>query len=121
MVFQILLGAVLAIMVFVDSFTGYVLLMPAFGVIVAVTYSFSLFHGTSGSLERARRTAIHELVLSSGVMLGAISGGQIFQKYSMQTVYLFCQDVVAIAVVIQMFLLGRSAVFVSENTEKRIN
>ena len=121
LVFQILLGAVLVIMVFVDSFTGYVLLMPAFGVIVAVTYSFSLFHGTSGSLERARRTAIHELVLSSGVMLGAISGGQIFQKFSMQAVYLFCLAVVAIAVLIQIFLLGRGAVCVSEKAENGIN
>ncbi len=110
MVFQMLLAIVLVILLSVNTFTGYALLMPIIGVIVAVTYSFSLFHGTSGSLERSRRTAVHELVLSAGVILGSTTGGHIFQNFSMQMVYLFCLAVAAAGAVLQMFLLWKGTI-----------
>ncbi len=110
LLFQILLVGLIAVMLSAGTFISYALLMPFFGIIVAVAYSFSLFHGTSGSLERAKRTAINELVISSGVMVGATAGGQIFQNYSMLAVYLFCMSVAAAGVILQLFLLRKSTV-----------
>jgi MFS family permease len=110
MIFQMLLMLVLVILLSVNTFAGYALLMPIIGVIVAVTYSFSLFHGTSGSLERGKRTAVHELVQSSGIILGSIAGGQMYQVFSIKAVYLFCLTVASAGAVIQIFLLRKGTI-----------
>lgn len=82
--------------------------MPVIGIIVAISYSLSLFHGTSGSLERGKRTAIHEIVLSAGLITGSTAGGQILRNFSIQSVYLFCLIIAALIAVIQTFLLRKN-------------
>ncbi len=110
MIFQMLLAIVLVILLSINTFTGYALLMPIIGVIVAVTYSFSLFHGTSGSLERGRRTAVHELIQSSGIILGSTAGGLMYQDFSIKAVYLFCLTIASAGVMIQIFLLRKGTI-----------
>ncbi|MCK4261562.1 MFS transporter [bacterium] len=71
------------------------------GLLMALSYSNSLFHGVSGSTNRAKRMAIHESVLSAGFISGTSIGGVLYQRYSMSTVYWFCLSLVLVGVIIQ--------------------
>ena len=65
----------------------YFVVVPVIGFLAAASYSFSVFHGASGSPERAKRMAIHEALLVAGMILGSSVGGYIYQRYSMPAVY----------------------------------
>ncbi len=64
------------------------LLMILFGLIFSLNYNLSIFHGASGSTNRAIRMAIHEAILTLGIVSGSIIGGFILQHTSMRIVYL---------------------------------
>jgi len=53
-----------------------------FGVDFAFGYSLSMFHGVAGCVERSRRMAIHEILLTVGQITGSILGGYIYQNQS---------------------------------------
>jgi predicted MFS family arabinose efflux permease len=55
------------------------LLLIAVGAMAALSYVNSLFHGVVGSQQRAVRMAIHEALLSAGLVVGGASGGVVFQ------------------------------------------
>ncbi len=58
------------------------LLLALFGFSSAMSYTGSLFHGVAGSLNRARRMAIHESVLAAGLVLGSVAGGWLYEYLS---------------------------------------
>jgi DHA1 family multidrug resistance protein-like MFS transporter/DHA1 family quinolone resistance protein-like MFS transporter len=65
-------------------------LLPVFVLVGAMTgliYSESIFHGASGSKDRAARMAIHEAVLSGGMLTGSIAGGSVFQRWGASAAY----------------------------------
>jgi len=49
------------------------------GALLAQSYANSLFHGVTGSLHRARRMAVHEVLLSVGLVVGGACGGTVYQ------------------------------------------
>lgn len=49
------------------------------GALLAHSYANSLFHGVSGSRRRARRMAVHEILLSAGLVVGGACGGLLYQ------------------------------------------
>jgi DHA1 family multidrug resistance protein-like MFS transporter/DHA1 family quinolone resistance protein-like MFS transporter len=49
------------------------------GALVAQSYANSLFHGVTGSQQRARRMATHEMLLSIGLVVGGACGGVVYQ------------------------------------------
>lgn len=53
-----------------------------FGVVYAFCYECSLFHGTTGTIHRARRMAVHEALLTAGQIAGAAVGGAVYQRFS---------------------------------------
>jgi predicted MFS family arabinose efflux permease len=55
------------------------LLLAAVGALAAHGYVNSLFHGVAGSRQRAVRMAIHEALLSAGLVVGGACGGVVFQ------------------------------------------
>jgi predicted MFS family arabinose efflux permease len=55
------------------------LLLAAVGALAAHCYVNSLFHGVAGSQHRAVRMAIHEALLSAGLVVGGACGGVVFQ------------------------------------------
>lgn len=84
------------------------LVLAFMGLIVALGYSNSLFHGVSGSSNRARRMAIHESLLSAGLVSGSSMGGILYERYAMPTVYWFCLGLVLAGIVIQAGLCPRT-------------
>lgn len=54
-------------------------LLAAVGALAAHSYVNSLFHGVAGSRQRAVRMAIHEALLSAGLVVGGACGGVVYQ------------------------------------------
>jgi DHA1 family multidrug resistance protein-like MFS transporter/DHA1 family quinolone resistance protein-like MFS transporter len=86
---QALVAVCLIILALIHVPGPYFAVVPVLGVLAAASYSFSVFHGASGSVERAKRMAIHEALLVAGLIFGSTAGGYIYQRLSMQAVYLF--------------------------------
>jgi DHA1 family multidrug resistance protein-like MFS transporter/DHA1 family quinolone resistance protein-like MFS transporter len=55
------------------------LVLGLVGALVAQCYANSLFHGVTGSPQRARRMATHEILLSAGLVAGGACGGVVYQ------------------------------------------
>jgi predicted MFS family arabinose efflux permease len=79
-------------------------LISCIGFFMAVSYFNSMFHGVSGSSNRSGRMAIHESLISSGLILGSVIGGFIYQRFSMTYVYLFCAAFLLFGTVLQGML-----------------
>ena len=72
------------------------------GLFIALSYSNSLFHGIAGSVNRAARSAVHESLLSAGLISGSLLGGIVYQHYSISVAYLLCAGVVLTGVFVQV-------------------
>ena len=48
----------------------------------------SVFHGVAGSVQRARRMAVHEALLNSGALVGAVGGGFFYERNGMPAVFI---------------------------------
>jgi DHA1 family multidrug resistance protein-like MFS transporter/DHA1 family quinolone resistance protein-like MFS transporter len=80
----------------IDSFIGYTLFFIIFGALFAMMYSFSIFHGASGSIYRSKRMLIHEALLTVGVVIGSTMGGTMYQYFGFTQVLYMCSVVVLI-------------------------
>jgi len=84
------------------------LLMFSLGPLHAVAFSYSFFHGATGSDKRSQRMAIHEALLAGGIITGSTVGGMLYQRFPMVTVSLVCAALVVIIIAIQIFLSVRA-------------
>lgn len=105
---QACLAILLILMVYVRAPVLLGFILAVMGLLMALSYSSSLFHGVSGSTNRAGRMALHEILLSAGFIIGSCVGGVLYQRYSMSTVYWVCSALVLAGVIIQagFFLRG---------------
>ena len=76
-------------------------LMALFGLTSSLSYSASIFHGSSGSLNRSRRMAIHESVLAAGAVCGSLLGGLIYEYVSVAALFRFASFVTLAGVMAQ--------------------
>jgi len=76
-------------------------LLGAFG---GLSYSVSMFHGVSGSANRAKRMAVHESTLAFGIICGSASAGMLYNVSSMTHVYWLCAAVIFVGAAIQWAL-----------------
>lgn len=98
---QVCLAVSLVFMVYICSPLLLGVILGVMGLMMALSYSSSLFHGVSGSTNRAKRTAIQEILISAGFISGSFVGGILYERYSMATVYWFCLSLVLVGVIIQ--------------------
>ena len=103
---QIAVAASIILMYFMHSLLGFLVAVTVFGIIFSFNYSSSVFHGVSGSTQRARRMSVHESISTLGVVAGSVVGGELYQSYGMTSVYLFCIVVALIGVIIQAAMLA---------------
>ena len=101
--------ALLAVLVFgisrAASLPVLALSLALIGPLISLGFSYSFFHGASGSSRRATRMAIHEALLASGLIAGSAVGGQVYQYYSMNAVSVFCAALIGVAMAIQLLLV----------------
>ncbi len=74
------------------------------GLCGSVAYSSSLYYGVSGGRRRGALTAIHEMLLSAGFVIGAIGSGALSQRFDLWTPYPIAAAVLGCAVVVQAII-----------------
>jgi predicted MFS family arabinose efflux permease len=79
-------------------------LIALVGACRALSYNTGIFHGVSGSVNRAGRMAIHEALLASGLVVGSSLGGVVYQRFSMTAVYIMCASIVLAGAALQLGL-----------------
>ena len=109
---QIILALILLILIPLNSFSSYLIVMPLLGLLSAFIYTNAMFHGVSGSVERSKRMSIHEAILTCGVVLGSLLGGNIYHHFSMRLVYALCIFLICLGFAVQIY-------FVWDNKSKR--
>ncbi len=74
-------------LVFQRDAVGFALCFGIIGFLQSAMYNNSLFYATSGALDRDKRASIHEALLTFGQVVGSISGGALYQQFSMPVVF----------------------------------
>ena len=97
--------AAVAVMAIASSFAGFAAVLVAFGLLFALSYNNSLFHSVSGSLRRSTRMAVHEGLLTAGMVSGSAIGGYLYQGGHFVRVVIFGCAVAAAAAAAQFALL----------------
>jgi DHA1 family multidrug resistance protein-like MFS transporter/DHA1 family quinolone resistance protein-like MFS transporter len=101
-----LIVAVAAVMMIgLGASRGFSLFLALFGFLFALSYNNSLFHGVSGSIQRSTRMAVHEGLLTAGVVCGSSIGGILYQTGQFGRVLLFACAVVAAGALVQITLV----------------
>jgi len=99
---QIMLAILSFISIFLSSYNSLFILFILFGVVFALIYMQSIFHGVSGSINRTRRMIIHEVLLTGGMVIGSIGSGFIYEKINFQRVMIYFSIFMAIAIIVEL-------------------
>lgn len=91
----------LAMLVLQRNSTGFALCFAIVGFFQSAFYNNSLFYATSGALDRNKRASIHEALLTFGQVAGSISGGLLYQAYSMPVVFISLSAILALGAIVQ--------------------
>jgi DHA1 family multidrug resistance protein-like MFS transporter len=102
---QGMIAAGAAMLAVLSTFCGFAVVLAAFGLLFALSYNNSLFHGVSGSLRRSARMAVHEGLLTAGMVAGSAIGGILYQSGRFVWVLCFGCAVVAAAAATQAVLV----------------
>lgn len=93
---QFLVASVCLLGTLLESFLGLSLFFLLFGILFSMAYSYSIFHGASGSVNRSSRMLIHEVLLTVGTVVGSIFGGTIYQYLDFAMVLYACAALVSL-------------------------
>jgi predicted MFS family arabinose efflux permease len=102
---QALIILVVGAMAALRTMPGFSVVLALFGLLFALSYDNSLFHGVSGSLRRSTRMAVHESLLTAGMIAGSAIGGILYQSGRFTRVLVFGCAVVAVAAAAQAALV----------------
>ena len=83
---------------------GFILVIV--GVIVGQGYTNSIFHGVSGVADKSWRMAIHEMIISAGMILGSISAGLAYGAFGITAAYLITAAIWMIDFIVAGILLN---------------
>lgn len=75
-----------------------------YGILFALVYEMSIFHGASGAVDREKRMVVHEVLINIGMVLGSSAGGMIYEKYSF-SLTLYVLSAVAVALLAAEMLM----------------
>lgn len=107
---QVLVAIVCLVGTRMEALGGHILFFLLFGVLFSMSYSFSIFHGASGSVNRSHRMLLHEVLLTIGTVVGSVVGGTIYQYLDFATVLYACAALVMIPVISSLLvnLIGKT-------------
>ena len=101
---QVCLACAVLLLSTASSPIALAVLISLIGAFRALSYNTGIFHGVSGSINRAGRMAIHEALLAAGLVVGSSLGGVVYQRFSMTAVYILCASIVLVGVLLQLGL-----------------
>jgi len=99
---QLLLAAATSALFWADHPYELSLIAAVTGACVGVLYSSSLYYGATGRGKRTSRMAIHEMLLSAGMLIGSVGSGRLSEAYTLRTPYPLCAALILAGVVVQM-------------------
>lgn len=82
---QIILAFICFVTALCNSFYSFFIIFMIFGLVFSLMYLQSIFHGFSGALNRTLRMTIHEVLLTSGLVIGSILSGYIYDLLGFKT------------------------------------
>ena len=77
------------------------------GVVIGVTFTYSIFHSLYATERPGQRTGYHEAVVGIGFFLGPLLGGLAAEHIGSRAPYAGCAGLVACSLVVQVCLLRR--------------
>jgi DHA1 family multidrug resistance protein-like MFS transporter/DHA1 family quinolone resistance protein-like MFS transporter len=95
---QILVAMICLFGTIIEGVGGHILFFFLFGILFSMSYSYSIFHGASGSVNRSHRMLLHEVLLTIGTVVGSVVGGTIYQYLDFATVLYACAALVMVPV-----------------------
>jgi DHA1 family multidrug resistance protein-like MFS transporter/DHA1 family quinolone resistance protein-like MFS transporter len=98
---QFIQACAVALLIFTRSPLGIALLVAFIGFAMSFSYFNSLFHAVSGSVDRSARMAVHEAVLSAGMIAGSSVGGTVYEHFSMTAVFVICAALILAGIAAQ--------------------
>lgn len=102
---QLVLVLFCAALPFFKTWSSLAVMFSFFGILFAFQYSNSLFHGVSGSVNREKRMAVHEGVLTAGLISGAVGGGVVYQLFGVTVLFYGAGTVLFIILILQLAVL----------------
>ncbi len=96
---------IMIILVFVKTIPGFYLLFVIFGLLSSMAYTSGIFHGSAGAIDRGRRMALFEAILTLGVVTGSIGGGYFFQYFSIYWAFLSVVLIITAGLIAQILII----------------
>lgn len=93
---QLLLALLFPCFPLLHGRAGIALFFVIYGILFALVYEMSIFHGASGAVDREKRMVVHEVLINVGMVLGASAGGMIYERFSF-SLTLYALSAVAVA------------------------
>lgn len=109
--FLILLQVALAVasvaMIFPNQVFPIGLFLALLGVLIAMSYMSSIYHGVDGAPNKSSRMAIHETLLTLGILLGAYAGGWLYEHHGVAAVWLGASGLLIAGLAAMVFFTGQ--------------
>ena len=99
---QLLLALICLALALIEGVGVFILIFPFLGILAALSYSESVFHGVTGATHRARRMAVHESLLVAGLVLGSAGGSSLYQLGSAKIMFLVAGGIMVALAVAQL-------------------
>ena len=94
----------------------WIFLFGLIGVSAAFTYFSSLYYGLDRHADKGNKSGWHEGILGLGILLGPLLGGILADsQFGTQSPYLLCAVAIAIAVLVEIFILSKNARFTEDS------
>lgn len=105
----LLLAVAMVAMAGVRSAPSAAVVLAVLGLLNAHSYSEGQFHGVAGAKQRATRMAIHEALVSAGIVVGSVFGGVVYDHFGSTVLFIATGAITAVAAAAQALLLRRHA------------
>ncbi len=94
---------------FQRSLTGLTISFAIVGLIQSIVYNNALFYATSGAPDRDKRVTVFEALMTAGQVSGSITGGIVYQAFSMPVVFMALASLLVIGAGTQLGMITRSS------------
>jgi len=106
LLFQFIAFLSLWIFVFSSCAVHFAIAMIFLGLSAGLTYFSSIFYSLYGSVDKGRKSGLHEAVIGTGAFFGPFAGGLFAAKFGIRAPYLVAAVVVAAAMLLEIALIG---------------
>lgn len=108
LLFQLLAFLSLWIFVFFSCVAYFVVAMVFLGLSAGLTYFSSIFYSLYGSVDKGRKSGLHEAVIGTGAFFGPFAGGLFAAKFGIRAPYIVAAVVVAAAMLLEVALIRKT-------------